>query len=307
MQHDGLPAPSSRAAGRVQKSIKILTGFMAKTICLFSQKGGVGKTSTAVNLAAVLGLARKRTLLVDGDPQGAATAIIGTIPCHPEFNLSDVLLGGVAIEKAIVPSCLHFTRVLAAPSESAGVGRLKLDENNQPLRLKHALDRIRDVFDYIVIDTPTSDWPYITKASSAADVVLLVLSTDYLAFRLLGKSINNIRSIKNRYNPGLKFVGVLLNLYDENDRNSVRVLHAAQTHLAEMLFNTIIPRATNIRTSALLGKPYVVSHFKETATQCYIRLAKELIGRLHRSYNMNRKHSVKNQKEEIENGDGYGA
>ena len=253
---------------------------MAKTICLFSQKGGAGKTTTAVNLAAAFALLRKRTLLVDCDPQGAATDTICTIPHYPEFNLSDVLLGRVNIAKAIVQGCLHFLKVVPAPFEASIEERLKLGENGKQTVLKRALASIRDRFDYIFIDTPASDWPYILNASAASDFVLLVLKADYLAFRILGQGINNICMFKKRYNPNLKSAGVVLNMFDADDPGSIRVLHSSQKHLSKWQFKTIVPKDSLIAAAPLSGKPLVVSNFKAPATQCYLQLAKELMGRL---------------------------
>lgn len=253
---------------------------MAKTICLFSQKGGAGKTTTAVNLAAVFALLRKRTLLVDCDPQGAATGTICTIPQHAEFNLSDVLMGNVKIEKAIVQGCLNFLKVIPAPVDASIEYRLKLSENANQTALNRKLASIKDSFDYILIDTPASDWPYIINTLAASDYVLLVLKADYLAFRFLGKSIDNIRIVKKRYNPKLKPVGVVLNMFDKDDRGSIRVLHSSQKYLSKWLLKTIIPKDSLIGLSPLLGKPLVVSNFKAPVTQCYLHLAKELMERL---------------------------
>jgi chromosome partitioning protein len=253
---------------------------MAKTICLFSQKGGAGKTTTAVNLAAVFALLRKRTLLVDCDPQGAATTMICTIPHHPEFNLSDVLLGSVKIEKAIVQGCLHYLKVVPAPFEASIEDRLKLNENGRQTVLKRALASIRDSFDYIFIDTPASDWAYIINAAAASDFVLLVLKADYLSFQFLGQSIDNIGTVKKRYNPNLKSAGIVFNMYDADEQGSIRVLQSSQKHLSKWQFKTIIPKDPLIAASPLLGKPLIVSNFKASATQCYLQLATELLGRL---------------------------
>jgi chromosome partitioning protein len=254
---------------------------MNTTICLFSQKGGVGKTTTAVNLAAAFALFRKRTLLVDCDPQGAATSIICIIPQNPVLNLSDVFSGTTGIEKTIVQGCLHHLRVIPAPFAASVEERLRLCENGNQLLLKKALSRIKDDFDYVVIDTPASDWPYITNAAAASDFVLLVLRADFLAYRFLGKSINSIKAMKQKLNPALKSGGILLTMYDADDNSSQRIFQSSQKHVGRWLLKTIIPKDPLIGASPLVGKPIVVYDHKSAGAQCYLKLAKELMERLH--------------------------
>jgi chromosome partitioning protein len=253
---------------------------VAKAIFLFSQKGGAGKTTTAVNLAAALAFSCHRTLLVDCDPQGSATCSSGIIHPKPEFSLSDILFSGCKAEKCIVQSRLPNLKTIPAPAEPTIEERARLCRDGNHSILREALGVVQDRFDFILFDTPASDWPLIVQAATAAEFVLFILKADYLSFRHLEKSITNIRSIKNRYNPGLRSAGIMLNMYDPEDRDSMRILESCRMHLSRCLFQTVVRTDRQVGATALLGCPIVVTDCNGEGAQGYMQLSGELIERV---------------------------
>lgn len=256
---------------------------MARTICLFSQKGGVGKTTTVVNLAAALALSGQRTLLVDCDPQGSATLMSGLIPQRYALHLDDALSGKAKAEDLILQGCLHHLKIIPAPRETSLADRQRWNPAGNASLLKKALAGIALHFDYILIDTPASDWPFIMKGITAADFLLILLRADYLAFRFLGRGLDNIQMIRQQHNPGLKLAGIVLTMYDEADESSRLIFSNARKYLSRWLFRTVIPRDREIGASPLFGKPLVVCQNHHPAARRFLKLGHELREKTDRS------------------------
>ncbi|MCK5630889.1 MAG: ParA family protein [Nanoarchaeota archaeon] len=255
---------------------------MAKVICVFNQKGGVGKTLTAVNLSAALALAGKRALLVDCDPQGSATAISGASQKHFSFTLEDAIMGQVQVKDIIVQSCLYHLKVFPAPTAmSFSILHPPLATGNEKL-LKRMLDGLRSDFDFIVIDTPSSHEIFTVNAPTAADAVLIPLQSEYLAYRNLKKNLEILQPIKKAHNPDLKLVGILLTMYDEDGDISRRIFQSIRKHLGSHLFDTIISRDVKIAESPALEKPLVVTDVNSVGAKNYLKLADEVMVRMQR-------------------------
>lgn len=253
---------------------------MGKAICIYSQKGGAGKTTTVVNLAAALALLGRRTLLIDMNPYENAAPMASVLSRRYRFSLRDVIMGRAPIERAIIPSCLHCLKVLPSPVNASLDDRMHLDRLDVPGFLRDALARVRDDYGYILIDTPASDWSYISHAAAASDYMLVILRADVLSFRSFGKSLDIIQTIKLRFNPQLKLAGIALTMYDPEEEGCVSMPADSLQHRPRWLFRTLIPKDRAIASSAIAGKPLVVSDYDSKGARSFRLLADELIERI---------------------------
>lgn len=253
---------------------------MARVIAIANQKGGVGKTSTAVNLAASLAAAEQRTLLVDGDPQGNATSGVGLTPDQITATVYDVLLGDRVIKDSTIHQ-LHFKHldVVPATPDLAGAEVELVERSNREQAMRNAVSGVRDDYDYILIDCPPSLGLITVNMIAAADALLIPLQCEYYALEGLSQLLNTVHLIQRNINPDLAIEGVLLTMYDARLNLSRQVATEAREYFGNKVFETVIPRNVRLAEAPSFGKPIILYDVTSVGAQAYINVAKELMAR----------------------------
>lgn len=256
---------------------------MGKVICVANQKGGVGKTTTVINLAASLAAAQKKTLFIDFDPQANATSGVGINKDEVTKSIYDAIIGDVNIRDIIVeiePESLkgYLTAVPASPDlTGAEIELIHLE--NREWKLKEAISTIAEEYDYIFIDCPPSLSLLTVNALTAADSVLVPVQCEYYALEGLGQLKRTISLIRQRINPDLKVEGYLLTMFDSRNKICHVVANEMKTYFSEEVFETIIYRNVRLAESPSHGKPILLYDIKSIGAQTYISLAQEIIAR----------------------------
>ena len=251
---------------------------MSRVIAIANQKGGVGKTTTAINLGAGLAVAERRTLVVDMDPQGNATSGLGIDKAGVEVSTYDVLVGGRAITDATLQG-LHFPRLDVVPSSQDLVGaEVELVEGQQrEVRLRNALAPIRDEYDYILLDCPPSLGLLTLNTLAAADTVLIPIQCEFYALEGLSQLLNTIRLVQQSLNPRLQIEGVLLTMFDQRLNLSRQVADEAKEYFGSRVFSSVIPRNVRLAEAPSFGKPIAVYDVLSAGSQSSLALAREII------------------------------
>jgi len=250
---------------------------LGKSIAIANQKGGVGKTTTAVNLAAGLQHRGKKTLLCDFDPQGNATTGLGLDPVGAGLSIYDVLIRGASVEKAVnhTPWCdlIPCNMNLAA----AEVELVELDRREY--RLKDALAPLRERYDFLLIDCPPSLGLLTINALNAADTVLVPMQCEYYALEGLSQLISSIRALRRGQNPDLDVEGILLTMYDGRTNLTMQVADELKRHFGDKVFTTPIPRSVRLSEAPSHGRPILAYDRWNKGSEAYLRAAEELISR----------------------------
>jgi len=251
---------------------------MGYTICIASLKGGVGKTTTSVNLSAALAMYGKKVLLIDSDPQGSTTTGIGIDKKKIFKTLYDALMGKAQITELISKSDIKYLQIVPARVElfRAELGLVSQREKGKILR--KLLTKVKDQYDYIIIDTPPSLGLLSVNAINAADLALIPLQCEFLAYESLIQLLQFIRAIRNKMNMDLK-VGILFTMYNPEEKTSLEIVKNAKKRLKDLLLTTVIPRSYQLRESTTSCKPLVISDIVSKGAKSYINLAKEIIQR----------------------------
>lgn len=248
-----------------------------KIIAIANQKGGVGKTTTSVNLSASLAVAEARILLLDFDPQGNASSGIGFTPDMIKHDIYDVLVNGVDIFQAVYKTEIEGLDLIPARIELSAAEVELIQEISRERKLKKAITPILNNYDYILIDCPPSLGLLTVNALTAADTVLIPLQCEYYAMEGLGQLLKTIELIKENLNPELDIEGILLTMFDVRNNLSKEVLKEVKTHFPEKIFETIVPRAVALSEAPSYGKPIILYQAKSKGAECYIELAKEIL------------------------------
>lgn len=250
---------------------------MSKIIAIANQKGGVGKTTTAINLSASLAVAEKKTLLIDIDPQGNTTSGLGSQNITP--SVYEILISDLPVEEAVITSQVPFLDILPANINLVGAEVELVNLPNREHLLKAKLDAIKHKYDYLIIDCPPSLGFLTLNALTAADSVLIPVQCEYFALEGLGQLLNTINIVKQRLNKDLTLEGVLLTMFDIRLRLSAQVAEEVQRFFGEKVFKTIVHRNVRISEAPSHGKPIILYDAVSTGAKNYIALASEVIER----------------------------
>jgi chromosome partitioning protein len=253
---------------------------MSRVIAIANQKGGVGKTTTAINLGACLAVAEHRTLIIDMDPQGNATSGLGLKRPEVDASIYDVLIDGVSMASTMRRR-LHFQYLDLVPSSRDLVGA-EVELVDRPERervLGRMLAAVRDDYDFILIDCPPSLGLLTLNTLTAADSVLIPIQCEFYALEGLSQLLNTVRLVQRNLNPRLQIEGVLLTMYDQRLNLSRQVADEASEYFGSHVFSTTIPRNVRLAEAPSFGKPIVLYDVLSVGAQSYLALAKELIGR----------------------------
>jgi chromosome partitioning protein len=257
---------------------------MGLIICVANQKGGVGKTTTAVNLSASLAVAEKTSVLVDCDPQGNATTGVGIDRSTLRNGLYELVLGTVAEKETITPTNLPGLFVIGAGADLVGAEMEMVAAPERERLLRKKLQPLKDLYDYFFLDCPPSLGLLTLNALVAADAVLVPLQCEYYALEGLTHLLKTVRAVKKGLNPSLGLAGIVLTMHDVRNNLSQQVAEEVRKHFKEAVFQTVIPRNVRLSEASSYGKPVLLYDIRSTGAQSYLALAQELISRGGMSY-----------------------
>ncbi|MCB9708583.1 MAG: ParA family protein [Myxococcales bacterium] len=248
---------------------------MTYVVAIANQKGGVGKTTTAVNLSASLAVAEQRVLLIDMDPQGNATSGLGRDPKGGLEGTYGLLQGGLGLDEAIVPSDLPNLELITASADLAAIELEFANVEDRSSRLKEIVSALRGRYDYIIIDCPPSLGILTINALVAADAVLVPMQCEYYALEGLSQLMNTVERVRGSFNPSLRIDGVLLCMFDPRSNLSSEVANELRKHFH--VYDTVIPRNIRLAEAPSYGKPIILYDAASKGSAGYLNLAREIL------------------------------
>ncbi len=252
---------------------------MGQIFCIANQKGGVGKTTTAINLSASLATLGKRTLLVDCDPQANATTGLGIDKNLINKTLYHGMIGEAHAKELVVPCEIESLKLIPSRVELIGYEVEMMAEDGRETALQRLLSGLKDEFDYIILDCPPSLSLLTVNAMTAADAVLIPLQCEFFALEGLSQLLDTIRRIKSGLNPTLRIAGILLAMYDKRTNLSYQVAQEAESYFKEKVYKTVVPRNVRLGEAPSFGKPILLYDPTSLGAQSYLDLAKEILSR----------------------------
>ena len=255
---------------------------MGKTIAIANQKGGVGKTTTAINLAASLAMSKKRVLLIDADPQANATSGLGVDPKGLTASIYECLVDDYPVGSAAVDTCVERLQLLGSRIDLVGAELELVSKSDRENVMRRSIQEAKNDYDYILIDCSPSLGLITVNALTAADSVIIPVQAEYFALEGISKLLNTVRIIKGKLNPGLTIEGFLLTMYDARLRLANQIYEELKNHFGDMVFNTVIPRNIRLSEAPSHGLPAILYDPSSRGATSHMQLARELIAKARR-------------------------
>lgn len=250
---------------------------MSRVITLANQKGGVGKTTSAINLAASFAVLEYKTLLIDADPQANSTSGVGFDPKNIKTSIYDVLVNETDPKDVILETETPHLHLLPAHLDLVGAEIELINQPNREMIMKNAISELRNEYDYVVIDCSPSLGLITVNALSAADSVVIPVQCEYFALEGLGKLLNTIKIVQSRLNKELEIEGIILTMYDTRLRLSNQVAAEVKRHFGDLVFDTIVHRNTRLGEAPSFGKPAILYDAESKGSVNYLNLAREIL------------------------------
>jgi chromosome partitioning protein len=250
---------------------------MAKVIAIANQKGGVGKTTTAVNLSSCLGYKGKKVLIIDIDPQGNTTSGLGVDKKNIKKSIYDVLINDEKIKNALVDTAIENLKLCPSNIQLAGAEVELVSVISRETRMKVAISEIRDEFDFVLIDCPPSLGLLTVNSLTAADTILVPIQCEYYALEGLSQLMDTVRLVQKHLNPILDVEGVVLTMFDARTNLSIQVVDEVKKYFRNKVYRTVIPRNVRLSEAPSFGLPIILYDPKSKGSECYMDLAEEVI------------------------------
>ena len=268
---------------RIDYSVKFtpyISHIMTKILSLVNQKGGVGKTTSSVNIAVSMAVAEIHTLLIDFDPQANATTGVSSLIQKSNHTIYDVLIRGTDINEALITTQFAHLDVITSENDLVGAEIELVSVMAREYQLKTLLKKLKQKYEYIIVDCPPSLGLLTINALAASDAILIPIQCEYYALEGLGQLLNTIRLVQKHINPKLSIAGVLLTMYDSRLNLSKEVADEVREYFEEKLFNTVIHRNVRLGEAPSFGKPALLYDANSTGAQNYLSLVEELLNRV---------------------------